>query len=148
MSQDISGYGLELLVKASNTFPIGFTVTQFADDSDPLDMPSFELADKGININGDLITWAKGNVIVLNVSVIADSQSDINFRELANANRVGKGKRPAKDVITITALYPNGRAITYSQGAIANAPPDISVTSSGRFKSNTYMFYFESKNGN
>ena len=44
MTQDITAFGLKVRVIASNSFPAGFTVTQFADDGDPFDIPSIKMA--------------------------------------------------------------------------------------------------------
>ena len=33
---DISGFGTEVLLVAKSTFPVGFNITQFADDTDPV----------------------------------------------------------------------------------------------------------------
>ena len=54
--QDISASGISLLVRGSVTFPNGFTVTQFADDADPFDLPALEIAATAMNLNGELVT--------------------------------------------------------------------------------------------
>ncbi len=78
MAQDIAGYGLEVRLRASTTFPAGFTVTQFADDGDPLDVASIQIADKAMGLNGDLITWAIANPINMTLNVIPQSEDDNN----------------------------------------------------------------------
>ena len=39
MALDVSGFGLVVNLIASNTFPAGLVLTQFAADTDPLDLP-------------------------------------------------------------------------------------------------------------
>ncbi len=41
--QNISGYGILVNILASKTFPVGLLINQFADDSDPLDVPVYKL---------------------------------------------------------------------------------------------------------
>src|SRR4051812_34553091 len=111
MSQDITGFGAIVNIVASRTFPIGFVVTQFADDADPLDASSIRIADAAMGLNGDLITWAKAAPLPVVLNVIPGSPDDLNLAILANANRVGKGKTGANDVITLTCVYPDGTLV-------------------------------------
>ena len=143
MSNDISGFGLRLRVIASNTFPIGFDVTQFADDADPFDIPSLQIADKAMGLNGDAIYWSKANPILTNLNVIPGSDDDRNLSVLFEANRVGKGKNGTRDVITIVALYPNGDSATFLSGRITDGMPANGIASEGRQKSKNYAFAFE-----
>ena len=147
MAQDISGFGVVATIVASNTFPAGFPVTQFADDGDPLDMASISIADKAMGLNGDLITWVRANPLPAAISVIAGSIDDINLGILAEANRGGQGKLSANDVINMTVVYPDGSVITLSQGRITDAMFGKSVASSGRLKTKTYVFSFQNKVG-
>lgn len=74
--EDISGVGLRVTIVASNTFPSGITITQFADDADPFDVPSMQLADKAMGLNGDLITWSKASPLTPTINVIPGSEDD------------------------------------------------------------------------
>ena len=143
MANDISGFGLKATLIASVTFPAGFVISQFADDADPFDLPQIQIGDKAMGLNGDLITWSKANPLILNMNVIPAGDDDKNLAVLAEANRVGKGKQGARDVVTITGIYPDGRTITFSGGKITDAPIGSSVASAGRLKSKTYAFAFE-----
>lgn len=145
--QDISGFGLQLRIIASNTFPAGFTVTQFADDGDPLDVPSIQLADKAMGLNGDLIVFSKAMPILLTINLVPNGDDDSNMAILAEANRVGKGKLSARDVITLVAIYPDGKILSLLQGKLTDAPSSNSVSSAGRYKSKAYAFAFENRIG-
>lgn len=140
---DISGFGLKVRLIGSVTFPSGFNITQFADDADPFDLPSMQIRDKAMGINGDLVTWSKANPIAATLSLIPNSGDDRNMQILFEANRVGKGKQGARDIITLVAIYPDGRVWTGSQGVITDGMPGAGVASAGRLKSNAYMFAFE-----
>lgn len=143
MANDISGFGLQVVLIASSTFPTGITITQFADDADPFDLPAIQLADKAMGLNGDLITFSKASPVEITLNVIPNGEDDINLDILAQLNRVGRGKVSARDNITMTAIYPDGRTLTLIAGGIMNAMPGNSVASAGRLKSKPYTFAFE-----
>jgi hypothetical protein len=145
--QNISGFGIVLSIIASKTFPVGLVINQFADDADPLDVPSLQIADKAMGLNGDLIVWSKANPLVVTLDVIPGSFSDINLSILLEANRVGRGKIGARDTITMTVLYPAGNFIVLSNGVITDGMPFNSVSSAGRLKSKNYAFSFENRVG-
>lgn len=146
MAVNISGNGIEVSVVGSVTFPSGFNVTQFADDSDPFDLPEIQIAETAMGVSGDLVVWNTPNPITFTLSVIPGSEDDKNLAILFEENRVAKKKKSAKDVITVTGIYPDGSKITLVNGAITNGMPGNSVASAGRLKSKTYTFAFENKN--
>lgn len=141
--QDISGFGLRVVLRASVTFPQGVVLTQFADDADPFDAPAIQIADKAMGLNGDLVTWGKPNPITAVLNVIPGTDDDRNLAVLFEANRVARGKFPSGDVITLTALYPDGSQATYNNGKITDGIPGRPVASAGRQKTKPYSFAFE-----
>lgn len=143
---DISGFGIKVRITASVTFPNGVEFTQFADDADPIDIPSQQLRDKAMGINGDLVTWAKAVPIPMTLNLIPGSEDDKNAAVLAEANRTGKGKRAVNDIITATITYPDESTVTLTQGAITDAMMSSGVASAGRLKTKPYAFVFENKN--
>ena len=145
MAQDVSGFGFVLYVQASNTFPSGFPVSAFADDSDPFDFPSIAVNDVAMGLNGDLVSWSKAIPLKTTFGVIPGSDEDINLAILLEANRVGQGKTSARDIVTVTAVYPDGSTASLINGKITNGPPSGSVGSSGRIKSKVYGFAFENR---
>lgn len=145
--QNISGFGLNVSIIASNTFPVGLLLNQFSDDSDAMDIENLQISDKSMGLNGDLITWSKANPIIVSLSVIPGSFTDINLGILLEANRVGQGKIGARDIINMTAVYPNEIPIIFTNGVITDGIPGIPIASSGRFKTRTYKFSFENKVG-
>lgn len=140
---NISGFGLSISLIASNTYPTGIVINQFADDSDPLDIPSVQIGDTAMGLNGDLITWSKANPIKITLSVVPDSDNDIALSILLAANRVGRGKISARDTITLIANYPNGNIATFINGVITDGVPVAPTANTGRLKTRTYNFSFE-----
>ena len=143
--QNIAGFGISVTLVAISTFPNGIQLTEFADDADPFDIPSQQLTETAMTLNGDLLGWSTANPIVVTLNMIPQSEDDINLAILAEANRVGKGKSSARDVITLTGLYPDGTGIILSSGFITDAMVGNSIASAGRFKSKPYNFSFENK---
>lgn len=141
--QDIGAFGLKVTLTASVTFPSGIVLTQFPDDTDPLDMASIQIADKASGLNGDLVTWSKATPVPLSLSVIPGTEDDINLSLLANANRVARGRTPARDVITATVSYPDGTSVRLIKGKITDAVVGRPVSSAGRMKTKVYQFVFE-----
>lgn len=147
MPTDISGYGLRVNVVASKTFPAGINVTQFADDADPLDIPSINIKGKAMGLNGDLITWTIATPTDVSIAVIPGSDDDRNLAIILANNRAGKSKTPVNDLINVTGAFANGDTISLMNGAITDGPPAPSVASAGRRKSNVYKFTFENVSG-
>jgi hypothetical protein len=140
---DISASGISLNVTADKTFPNGFVFTEFADDADPFDLPSLDIAATAMNVNGDLVTWTAPQPVVPTINAIPGSDGDNNMAILFEANRAAKGKTVARDVITIVATYPDGSTVTLSNGKMTAGFPGKSVASAGRLKSKAYTFAFE-----
>lgn len=140
---DISGYGLRVIIRASVTFPAGLNITQFADDADPIDNPTAELAQAAMGLNGDLITWANAQPLTLTLNVLPNMEDDRNLAVIAQRNVTGRGQRPARDVITAVVMYPDGRQVTLARGAMTNAVLAPGVASGGRIKTRPYTFVFE-----
>lgn len=144
---NISGVGLRITIQASISFPLGFTVTQFADDADPLDIPTIAIGDSATGLNGDQLTWSTPKPIRWTLNVIADSNDDLNLSILFNNNRAGRNKIVANDVLTAIFTYPDGTVKTLTGGAIVEGAPATSVRSSGRKGSKAYTFSFENSIG-
>lgn len=143
MANDVSGFGFRVRLVASKTFPAGVTISQFADDADPFDLPSMTINGSGMGVNGDLITWSTATPIQTSISVIPGSDDDKNLSILFEANRTARGKFGAQDRLTLTGIYPDGTTVTLQEGRIMSGLPGSAIASAGRIKSKTYGFVFE-----
>jgi len=144
---DISATGVQVQIIASNTFPIGFNINQFADDADPLDSASIQIADKAMGLNGDLVSWATASPIPMILNLIPGSDDDRNLSMLAEMNRIGRGKTGAKDKITAIVVYPDNEIYMLTDGIMTDAQMINSSAQSGRKKTRSYVFAFENKVG-
>lgn len=140
---NVSGFGLLGRVVANKTYPNGFSLTQFADDADPLDSPDIAIADSANGLNGDMVVWSRPAGIEIAFNIIPTSEDDVNLSTLLEANRVGKGKRGARDLVNIVTTYPSGMIVTYSKGIIVSGSLIPGVSSGGRIKTRQYRFRFE-----
>lgn len=140
---DVSATGLALVVQASKTFPTGIFITAFADDADPLDLPAVDIAQVGMDINGNLVSWSTPTPQTVTVNVLAGSEEDQNMSILLEANTAKKGRRHAGDIITMVASYGDGSTTTARNGRITNGSRGNSAASAGRLKSKQYTFVFQ-----
>lgn len=144
---DIAAFGSSTRVIASKTFPAGFTVTAYADDADGFDLPTLQINDGAMGLNGDAVTWSTANLIPATIAVIPGSQDDKNLAVLFERNRAARGKKPAKDAITIVHVYPDGSTVTLTDGFCYDFTPGRAVASGGRLKSRVYSFRFANRAG-
>lgn len=140
---DISAIGVSVRCVASESFPSGFTISAFADDADPFDLPAIDIATAAMNINGDLVVFSAPTPITITVAVIPGSEDDENLGVIFDANRARKGGERSKDEITLVASYPDGSSTTLSEGKMTNGVPANSPASAGRVKSKSYSFAFQ-----
>lgn len=144
-STSVTGFGIVATFIASNTFPAGLPITQFADDSDPILINDVKIADTAMGLNGDLLSWSKAIPLPLTINVIPGGADDINLQILANANRVGQGKNSANDVISVTIVYPDASVVVLNGGIITDAAFGRGVQSSGRQRTKSYSFLFSAQ---
>lgn len=141
--QNISGFGLVVNITASTTFPNGLQITAFADDSDPMDFSEQTVTENAMGLNGHHIVWSRANPLEMVINVIPRTEDDTNLSILFEANRVGLGKRGARDVVTLTATYPDGSIVVCSGGIVKAGTPSVGVAASARMKTRPYRFSFE-----
>ena len=140
---DVSATGLSIVIQAHKTFPAGIQITTFADDADPLDLPAVDIAQTGMDINGNLVTWSTPTPQTVTINVLAGSEEDENLAISLESNTARRGQRHAGDIITLVASYGDGSTTTARNGKITNGSRGSSVASAGRHKSKAYTFVFQ-----
>lgn len=143
--EDISGIGITVTIFASKTYPAGLTISQFADDADPLDLPDIEILSEGMNVNGELVTWLTPKPLTVDVNVIPNTEDAKNLDILFDANRPAYKKVAVRDVITLVVNYPDGKKKVLNNGRPKTYAPASGIASAGRYKSRHYQFVFENK---
>ena len=142
MAQDISGLGSKVTIISVPTFPQGFTITEFATDSDPVVIDDIEVANTEVGVNGDVVSWHKATTIPVELSVIPNCESDKNLQILVNANRSAKNRVSTNDDITMTVSYVDGTIKTLTGGVILGGNVASSIVSDGKIRTKTYRFVF------
>lgn len=143
MGVNNSGFGLDVTLVASVTFPIGINLTQFADNADPFDLPEMTINETAAGLNGDLTNWATASPVLLTLNVLPNSDDDRNLAVLFDVNRPGKGLQIASDIITLVGVYPDGKVISLNNGVMVSGMPGNSIGSDRRMKAKAYGFSFE-----
>jgi len=139
---NVSGLGLQVTILSIPTFPQGFTINQWPDDSDPLTVGDVQVTDTAMGVNGDMIVWNKANVIPVELSVVPNTEADKNLSILLKANRAVKNKVSVSDSVTMVITYRDGTTNTLAGGVITQGQPANSVTGDSRLKTKTYSFNF------
>lgn len=145
MAQDISGLNSKVTIIAVPTFPQGFTVTEFASDSDPVVIDDIEVTNTEVGVNGDVVSWHKATTIPVELSVIPNCESDKNLQILVDSNRSAKNKVSLNDDITMIISYADGTIKTFTGGVIIGGSVASSITTDGKIRTKTYRFSFANK---
>lgn len=141
---DISGFGTGITIVALQTFPMGFSVSQFADDIDPIDAKEIAAVGYEMLFDGSPFFYDKASVIEVKIGVIAGSDDDLNLKTLLQVKKGTVSILPISDVTTMVVTYPDKGRVVLSNGSIVSGPLLDSIQATGRKKGNTYTFAFGS----
>ncbi|QOV06242.1 hypothetical protein CPT_Maja_022 [Burkholderia phage Maja] len=141
---DISATGASITVAAIQSFPMGFNLTEFADDQDPLKFEDVEPTGFEFLYDGNPFFFDKSVLIRVSVAVIPGGEDDTNLRILLQSRKGSQSLIPLPDSTTMTISYPNNGRVILTNGSILSGPFADSVTQQGRKKGNVYTFGFGS----
>ena len=141
----VSITGLSVFLVAVPTYPAGVTLTQFADDSDPLDSDNVEIAGSGVGLNGDLVVWDKPNAVSMRLSVIPGSEDHAKLNRIWEVNRTAKNKLSVQDKVQAVVRYPDGTSVSLTNGAMVSGPALTGGSAEGKLKTPSYGFIFEGR---
>lgn len=144
--QNVSTFGTNVKVIALTSFPMGFSVNDFADDVDPIVAKETDPTAYELLYDGTMFAYDKASVIEVDLSVIAASPSDINLKIMLQT-RKSTTNFLKMDITSLVISYPNGGTVSLSNGTILSGPLVDSVQTTGRTKGNTYKFVFSSFGG-
>jgi Tol biopolymer transport system component len=94
--------------------------------------------------DGSLFAYDKSAAIKVNVTVIAGTSDDINFKILLQARKGTAQVLSIPDITSMVITYPDGGRVMFSNGTIIGGPLADNLMTSGRKKGNTYSFVFGS----
>lgn len=140
---NISGKGFIVTLIATRTFPVGAILQNFADDTDPLDIPSVQIGDGASEVNGSLVFWNVSNPTKLTIAVLPGTLEAIILNTLFQVNRPRPGMPGFTDIITMNVRFPDLSSTTFNRGFLTAGTPGQGIQSSQRKKTKTYEFMFE-----
>ena len=143
----IDGFGLGVTIIALQSFPMGFALSQFADDVLPLEIEEVEPVGFDMLYDGSLFAFDKAAPIKVAVSVIPGTSDDINLKILLASRKAASSIIPLPDVTSMVITYGDGGRVLLSNGTILRGPLGDTITTGGRKKGNQYTFVFGSYNG-
>lgn len=151
---DVSGVFPKVMIVSTGIPPL-INITNFADDSNPIDVDQIEVTGHGINVNGTLVTWEKPTAYIVSVSVLAGTEEATNLNLLLEASHARAGANfVLAPTVTLTkkigkrnmlGVITSDDGETYTNGRIVSGPAGTSIDSEGRKQSQTYTFVFENK---
>jgi hypothetical protein len=126
----------------------GITVTDFMDDANPVEFQDVEVSSVGVNCNGSMVRNAKPNVIMMSLTVIPGSQSDISLYNLWKRYRVqGNYNSQWEAPLTASVTIGSGRGSrSFSNGTMVSGPGGPSSNGEGKMTGRTYTFAFVTAN--
>jgi hypothetical protein len=156
---EVSMAGSVVVIKPNRGGQI--TLTEFADDSDPIVIPDLEIRKGGMNLNGNLVSWAAPNPITVSLSVIPNTPSDKALSALIRACHLGGKSNTIGDAfisaMTISvpasvgnigtkslAISNKSTKWTFNNGYITSGPAAQGTNAEGKASTKTYTFTFES----
>lgn len=139
---DVSGFGTGIVVLALQSFPMGFSLSQFADDVDPIAAKEVDAIGYEMLFDGDLFAFDKAAPIEVSVSVVPGSSDDINLKILLQSKKGAAAILPLPDITSMVITYPDKGRVILTKGTIVRGPLLDSIVSNGRKKGNTYTFVF------
>ena len=144
---DVSAFGSSIRVISTVSFPVGFKLSQFADDEDPLSVSEVEVSGFEKLYDGNIFIFDKTSPILLSVGVMPNTDDDINLKILLQQRKSSSQILPLPDVTAMIVEYPDGGRVALSDGGILSGPLADSLTTQGRKKGNVYHFVFGSFSG-
>jgi hypothetical protein len=139
---DISAFGTGITIIATTSFPVGFTLSSFADDEDPLSVENTEVSGYEKLYDGSIFTYDKTSPLLLSVGVMPNTEDDQNLKILMQMRKSSPSILPLSDETSIVICYADGGKVAMGNGTILSGPLADSITSQGRKKGNVYHFVF------
>lgn len=139
---DVSAFGTGITIVATSSFPMGFGLSSFADDEDPISISEVEVSGFEKLYDGSIFTFDKTSPILLSVGVMPNTDDDTNLKILMQMRKSSPQLLPLPDTTSMVINYADGGRVILSQGIILSGALADSITTQGRKKGNVYHFVF------
>lgn len=139
---DVSAFGTGITIVATSSFPMGFSLSSFADDEDPISISEVEVSGFEKLYDGSIFTFDKTSPILLSVGVMPNTDDDTNLKILMQMRKSSPQILPLPDTTSMVINYADGGRVILSSGIILSGALADSITTQGRKKGNAYHFVF------
>jgi hypothetical protein len=139
---DISSFGSSVAIISTQSFPMGFSLTQFADDEDPLTVEEVEVSGYEKLYDGNIFIFDKTSPILMSVAVMPNTDDDINMKILMQMRKSSPQLLPLPDTVSAVITYGDGGRVILSNGGVLTGSLADSLSKDGRKKGNLYHFVF------
>lgn len=123
-------------------------ISNFMDNSNPIDFPDTAVSDVAINCYGQMIRNAKPNPIVMSVTVIPGSKEDNSLYNMWQRYRLTDGsydeqwRTALRATISVANKTMAKKTYEFSGGTMVSGPGGPSATGDGKMQGRTYTFAF------
>lgn len=131
----------------------GVWINEFMDDANPVEFQDIEPTTVEWSCNGKMIRTVKPCGMLFSVTVVPNSNSDVQLRKMLRMRYPNGGNISLSDAdkpITASLLVPKskkGKLFRFEKGTILSGPLSFSANSDGKMQGNTYTFMFEKVTG-
>jgi hypothetical protein len=140
--QEVSANGVKLMLFASISYPMGVEIASFNPGDDPISFDDLTVAETEMGVNGNMIVYRTPYSYNLTFNITPMTDQDAIMENIANADRIAFGKSSAKNVLTLVVIYPQGRTLTFIDGALTSIPGGFSAGGNGRIGGRQYSMSF------
>lgn len=126
----------------------GVAISDFIDDKNPLEIQDVDVSTIEWSCNGKMIRTIKPSAVMISVTVIPGSPSDLSLhkifkKNMCNGGNVSLGEANKSISCTITPINKNVPKYSFTHGTCVSGAPAVSVSNQGKMGGNTYTFAFE-----
>lgn len=143
MSVDISAMGIKATLIADKSYPLGITLTEFADDGDSLNVDDMNIMSYAMGVNGTMVVWRTAVPCPISINLIPGTDECKDMENLFKLNMTQKNKTSRADVLTLMIEHPDGKIDMLTKGYIIAGKPIQDYSSNGRAKTRTFRMVFE-----
>lgn len=140
--QEVSANGVKLMLFASVSYPVGVEIATFNPGDDPISADDLTIAETEMGVNGNMIVYRTPYAYNMVFNITPMTEVDQILENIANADRIASGKLSAKNILTLQVIYPQGRILTYIDGALTGIPGGFSSSGNGRINGRRYAMTF------
>jgi hypothetical protein len=125
----------------------GATITDFMDDSHPIDIQETDVSTIEWDCNGCMIRTVKPSAIIMSITVIPGSRSDDQLRTIWKKNLCSEGSIDLGYAnrslsCSISSGNPTVGSYTFTGGTCLSGAAGITSNGQGKMGGNTYTFAF------